>query len=72
MKNEIEKNGYIKDGWFYHLCGSKLFKVTDDMIKVKTPEYCKHCKEEIIVTIFNGEIIETKNPTFKRGDKMSI
>ena len=53
-----EKNGQIKNGWYYHKCGRKLFKVTPDMCRINAVEYCTRCKEEFKVTVVNGVIVE--------------
>lgn len=54
------KNGYIKNDFFYHSCGHKIFKFAPNSVIINHIAYCSNCKEELSVTIFEGNLIKVE------------
>lgn len=53
-------NGYIKDGFFYHSCGNKLFRIAPNAVIVNHIAYCTKCKAEIKVTILDSKLLKSE------------
>lgn len=51
----------VKNGWYYHKCGQKIFKVMPETVLLNHVTYCKRCKQEQIVSIYQEKEIEIKN-----------
>lgn len=47
----------IKDGFYHCRCGQKLFKVLPTTVLLNHVAFCKKCKTEQLVSIFNGKEI---------------
>lgn len=47
----------IKNGFYHHTCGQKIFKVTPKSILLNHVTYCKRCKTEHVVSILYGKEI---------------
>lgn len=56
----------IKNGWYYHRCGQKIFKVLPETVLLNHVTYCKRCKTEQIVSIYGGKEIEIKEKETKQ------
>lgn len=50
----------VKNGWYYHKCGQKIFKVLPETVLLNHVTYCKKCKSEVIVSIYQQKEIEIK------------
>lgn len=50
----------VKNGWYYHKCGQKIFKVLPETVLLNHVTYCKRCKTEQKVSIYCGKEIEVK------------
>lgn len=48
----------IKDGWYYCNAGQKIFKVLPETVLLNHVTYCKKCKREQIVSIYQMREIE--------------
>ena len=62
----------VKNGWYYHKCGQKIFKVLPETVLLNHVTYCKRCKTEQKVSIYCGkeiEVKEIKNETQKSFKK---
>lgn len=47
----------VKDGWYYHTCGQKIFKVLPETVLLNHVTYCKRCKAQQIVSIYHEKEI---------------
>lgn len=56
----------VKNGWYYHRCGQKIFKVLPETVLLNHVTYCKRCKTEQIVSIYGGKEIEIKEKETKK------
>lgn len=48
----------IKNGFYYCRCGKKLFKVLPQTVLLNHVAYCKKCKTEWVISIYNEKEIE--------------
>lgn len=48
----------VKNGWYYHKCGQKIFKVLPETVLLNHVTYCKRCKTEQKVSIYCGKEID--------------
>lgn len=56
----------IKNGFYYHTCGQKVFKVLPETVLINHVAYCKRCKTEHMVNIVQGK--EVKIEAIKKGE----
>ena len=54
----MEPQGHIKNGWYYHKCGQKIFKVLPETVLLNHVTYCKRCKTEHIVSLYQQKEVE--------------
>lgn len=59
----------IKDGWYYHRCGQKIFKVLPETVLLNHVTYCKRCKQEEIVSIYREQEIDLKHIRSENNEK---
>lgn len=59
----------IKNGWYYHKCGQKNFKVTPDTVLINFVAYCKKCKTEYVISIANEKVIANKEKETKNEEE---
>ena len=58
----------VKNGWYYHKCGQKIFMVMPETVLLNHVTYCKRCKQEQIVNIYQEKEIEIKNIRSKENE----
>lgn len=56
----MEITGYIKNGYFYHTCGRKIFKVLPESVLINFSAFCPKCKKEFVISIVNDELIQSR------------